>query len=71
MPCPHDDCKRKIVVYPPAFPGDARRVVCQGEHWFPEEEYEHLILVFQDTAKEQARTNRTAARLAKKYGIGV
>lgn len=70
MPCPRQDCGQRIAVYPPAFPGDARRIVCQGGHWYPEEEYEHLILVFEQTKKDQARTDRVAARLAKKYGIG-
>lgn len=69
MPCPHDECGRKIAVYPPAFPGDARRIVCTAGHWFPEGDYEHLILVFQQTAKEQARANKVAARLAKKYQL--
>lgn len=70
MPCPRDDCKRRLAVYPPAFPGDARRIVCQGGHWYPEEEYEHLILVFEQDQKERKRVEKTAARLAKKYGIG-
>lgn len=70
MPCPRDDCKMPIAVWPPAFPGDDRRIVCKGGHWYPEEEYEHLILVFQDEQKERKRVARTAARLAKKYGIG-
>jgi hypothetical protein len=70
MPCPIEDCKRRIAVYPPAFAGDTRRIVCTAGHWFPEEEYEHLILVFQQQAKGQKKTNRVAAHLAKKFGIG-
>lgn len=70
MPCPREDCKQPIAVWPPTFPGDTRRIVCKGGHWYPEEEYEHLILVFQETAREHKRVERTVARLAKKYGIG-
>lgn len=70
MPCPRQDCGQKIAVYPPAFPGDARRIVCRGGHWYPEEEYEHLLLVFQQVRAEAARTERTVRHLVKKYGIG-
>jgi hypothetical protein len=70
MPCPRQDCGRPLAVYPPAFQGDARRIVCQGGHWYPEEEYEHLILVFEQDAKEQKKVERVARRLAEKYGIG-
>lgn len=70
MPCPRDDCGARIAVYPPAFPGDDRRIVCTAGHWYPEEEYEHLRHVFEQVAKERAKTGRVAARLAKKYGIG-
>ena len=71
VPCPHDECKRKIAVYPPALPGDDRLIVCQGGHTFPEAEYEHLILVFKETAKAEKQVARTVAHLAKKYRIGV
>ena len=61
-------CKRRLAVYPPAFPGDSRRVVCTAGHWYPEEEYEHLILVFEQHAKEEKKTRQVADRLMKKYG---
>lgn len=67
MPCPRQDCGQKIAVYPPTFPGDAQRIVCEAGHWYPPEEFEHLVLVFQQTQLEQAQGNRVAARLARKY----
>lgn len=70
MPCPREDCKAKMAVYPPAFPGDARRIVCTAGHWYPEEEYEHLKQVFDQVSTERARAALVAARLAKKYGTG-
>ena len=70
MPCPRQDCGARLAVYPPAFEGDDRRVVCTAGHWYPEEEYEHLIRVFEQVAREEAKTARVAARLAKRYGIG-
>jgi hypothetical protein len=69
--CREDDCNRRIAVFPPAFPGDERRISCDAGHWYPEEEYEHLILVFQEEAKERKKTKRIADRLAKRYGIGL
>lgn len=74
VPCPHDDCGRRVAVYPPAFPGDTRRIVCLGGHWFPEDEYEHLVLVFEQEHRERKRTakqtDRVVKHLAAKYGIG-
>lgn len=70
MPCPRQDCGHKIAVYPPGFPGDARRIVCTAGHWYPEEEYEHLLLVFKQVRQEQAQVERTVKHLSKKYGIG-
>jgi hypothetical protein len=69
MPCPRQECGAKIAVYPPAFPGDDRRIVCTAGHWYPDEEYEHLRLLFADVAKDRARTERTARHLIKKHGI--
>lgn len=68
MPCPRQDCASKIAVYPPAFPGDTRRIVCTSGHWYPEEEYEHLLLVFRDARADRARAAKVAERLVKKYG---
>lgn len=70
MPCPREDCGARIAVYPPAHPGDDRRIVCTAGHWYPEEEYEHLRLVFMQVAREKAQTERTVKHLSKKYGIG-
>lgn len=70
MPCPRQDCGARIAVYPPTFEGDDRRVVCTAGHWYPEEEYEHLIRVFEQVKREEAKTARVAKRLAKRYGIG-
>lgn len=70
MPCPRQDCGQKIAVYPPTLPGESRRIVCHAGHWYPEEEYEHLILVFEQHLKERAQTERVAKHLAQKYGIG-
>jgi len=69
MPCPRDDCQARLAVYPPAFPGDARRIVCTSGHWYPEDEYEHLILVFEQTLREQKQVERTVRHLARKYGL--
>lgn len=71
MPCPIQDCGRRLVVYPPTHGGADRRIVCQGGHWFPEDEYEHLILVFEQHLKEQKQVERTVKHLAKKYGLPI
>lgn len=68
MPCPREDCSAKIAVYPPSYPGDTRRVVCTSGHWYPEEEYEHLLLVFRDVRTQKAKAAKVAERLAAKYG---
>lgn len=74
MPCPRQDCGAKIAVYPPAFPGDTRRIVCTLGHWYPEEEYEHLREVFiqvqRERAAENLRTSKSAAELMRLYNIG-
>lgn len=70
MPCPRQDCGAKIAIYPPAFAGDARRVVCTAGHWYPEEEYDHLTHVFLQVQRERLQAGQVAKRLAKKHGIG-
>jgi hypothetical protein len=74
MPCVWQDCGAKIRVYPPAFPGDDRRIVCGNGHHYLDTEYEHHIHVFKQQAEEdlrsQKRTERAVRHLAKKYGIG-
>lgn len=80
VPCPVLDCGERLAVYPPAFgpwtdkdgtdhPGDARRIVCDGGHYHPEEEYEHLLLVLQQgraqLAREAKRIKREGATAAE------
>ena len=70
MPCREDDCGARIAVYPPAFPGDQRRIICDSGHWYPEDDYENALLTYQADRKEHVKSMRTAERLMKKYGIG-
>jgi hypothetical protein len=70
MPCREEDCGEKIAVYPPAFQGDHRRIVCTAGHWYPEDDYENLVRVFEAEQKERVKAILVAQRLAKKYGIG-
>lgn len=69
VPCPDD--KGRLAIYPPADFGEDERIVCErcGRH-FPIENYEFLIRLFRDVKKDDARSERVAKRLAKKYGIG-
>lgn len=82
VPCPVMDCGKRMAVYPPAFEGDDRRIVCDGGHYHPEEEYDHLLLVIQQSRAELARealkqrratdddtetANRVMAHLMAKY----
>lgn len=69
-PCPLPGCGSKIAIYPPAFPGDARRIVCDGGHWFPEDEYDKHEAWYRDAVKDRIKAIKTAQRLAKKYSIG-
>lgn len=70
VPCPIQDCGARIAVYPPAFPGDDRRIVCGRGHFYEEDMYERMIVLFNDARKERAQVERTVKHLAKKYGIG-
>lgn len=58
VPCPVMDCGKRMAVYPPAFAGDARRIVCDGGHFHPEEEYDHLLAVIEQNRVELAREAR-------------
>lgn len=69
MPCPRQECNAKIAIYPPAYRGDAKRIVCTAGHWYPEEEYDHLTEVFLQVKREELKTQRIAERLARKHGI--
>ena len=69
MPCPRQGCGGRIAVFPPEAPGDDERIVCEKCHtWYPPEEYEHLILVFQQIRKEQRSAAKVAAHLLRKHG---
>lgn len=70
VPCPVLDCGARIAVYPPTFPGDDRRIVCQRGHFYAEDMYERMIILFEEAKKDRLQTERTARHLAKKYGIG-
>ncbi|WP_020097400.1 hypothetical protein [Microbacterium sp. 11MF] len=74
VPCGHDDCGARLAVWPPAFPGDSRRVVCAAGHFYAEDDYEALVMSYakeqKEKRQEQAKTERIAQRLAEKYGIG-
>jgi hypothetical protein len=69
IPCPREECGRRIAVYPPGFPGDERRALCDAGHFYLETEFEHLKNVFMQVAEEQKRANKVAAHLAKKHGF--
>lgn len=69
-PCPRSDCAKRVAIYPPAFPGDARRIVCDNGHWFPEDEYDSHRDLYLASQKDRMKSIKTANRLAKKYGIG-
>lgn len=66
-PCPVVDCGRRLAVYPPAFAGDTQRIVCDGGHFHPEDEYAHLELMFAQQRAEQEKGAKVAARLTQKY----
>lgn len=66
-PCPVVDCGRRLAVYPPAFAGDTQRIVCDGGHFHPEDEYAHLELVFAQQRAEREQGAKVAARLTQKY----
>jgi len=68
MPCPTDACGKRIAVYPPAFPGDAQRVICDNGHFYPEEEFDGLIAGFRQSQAEAARAAKVAAHLTRKFG---
>ncbi len=69
-PCPLPGCGAKVAIFPPAFPGDARRIVCDKGHWFPEDEYDKHEAWYREAQKDRIRAIKTAQRLAKKYSIG-
>jgi len=64
-PCP--TCNRRVAVYPPTFPGDVRRIVCEGDHAFAEEEFERISRDHATEIAEREKGAKVAARLARKY----
>jgi hypothetical protein len=69
IPCQRDECAKPIAVFPPRFRGDERTAICDAGHVYQESEFEFLKIMLAEESKVQARANKTAARLAKKYGL--
>jgi hypothetical protein len=70
IPCQRDECAKPIAVFPPRFRGDERTAICDAGHVYQESEFEFLKIMLAEESKVQARANKTAARLARKYGFG-
>lgn len=71
MPCPDEDCRGSIAVFPPLEFGDDERIVCEGcGRHFPPDNYEFLIRVFQEAQKARAKSAKVARHLARKHNIG-
>lgn len=68
MPCPDDG--GRIALYPPAEFGKDERVVCDscGRH-FGTDQYEDLVSIYRQAAKEKQSATIAARHLMKKYGI--
>jgi hypothetical protein len=58
VPCPAEGCGEPLGVYPPAFPGDARRIVCDGGHFHAEDEYDDILAAVQANRVQLARAAR-------------
>lgn len=73
--CPDDDCRGRILIYPPEHAGDDQRILCVTcrRHIMPAD-YERMVAVFRQVRAERAaegadtvRARRTAEHLARKW----
>lgn len=73
-----EECHSRIGVFPPRKAGDDRLIRCDRGHVFTEDQYDGMSKLFRSirteqskaAAKEHAKAQRTAERLAKKYSAG-
>lgn len=71
MPCPNDDCKGRIAVFPPEEFGEDQRIVCEAcGRWFQPDQYEHLLHVFKQIVDEGKAAGKVKRHLEAKYGVG-
>ncbi|WP_350347241.1 hypothetical protein ABIQ69_11430 [Agromyces sp. G08B096] len=74
-PCVFDGCGQRLAVYPPAFPGDVQRIVCEAGHFYAPDEYDDMVATFVALRKAEGRKaqadaerpERVKATLIAKY----